>query len=970
MRLNEILSQYSDEALDRLAADKVDEVANLRLPRSVLAEEIAVALASLSYVAQALAPTRPPTYAFLSLLLREPGHARPIEGFRELAMSEAERLSEKARDGAELSGGKNYDLYLKLLQAAWENDGAIDRSEAVLLAALRRELGIWTREHLILEHHPAIRSFWATPRAFDEARNHLLATGLVLTTESQYVIPDEVCCALRRAWEIDLEDPTYARLLDQLTNSQLRDVLEKVNLPLSGSKEERAGRVLTAMVPPTIVLDALPIGALKDLSRGQGLAVSGTKADLVTALIDHFDANRDLHVDVEEPEEQEPRQPEKPQPRQLEPDDLTRLLERFSLDQLYDIAATAGLKRSGSKAERIATLVQSSWSDETLLSHVRRVDLISVARRLGTGVSGVKTDVIQRLLAWAKTGPALTVRQSEDATTVLLTQPQAIVRDQPSPILSTTAEVDTTSATPTPPLPPGFSQIAASFPELGHDEHVVLAFAKEARSLSEQEIERLVKHHHLGWFLTKAHMADLLARLDQSKQNPFRVRSAGSLNIYEWHGVDRPPEQGFSREAARDLVDALRNGVVPEGHLDLLVVGQDAQRSHLLELLSHVRTGKSVSKFIQAPYGGGKTFLCAWLRDQAFQRDFAVSTVRIGPDQPFSDLPVFFNGVANGLRTPEKRDASALADILESWLLAIHRSTAQIENLQPFNPTHQLELAGKVEQRIERDLERIAQHDPGLAPALKAFYRARVSGDSKTAMAALAWIRGASSTSADELRVLGVRGQLQPEQVFPRLAALLEVIAAGRLNGLVLLVDELELVRRFPHARHREQAYEILRQLMDEAGENHLPRCLLIFTGTDNLFEDSRYGLPSYEALANRISHPESLGNHASMRQPVIRLDGLDRERLQAVALRVRDIHATAYEWPARDRVPDSLIERMIGQWTSFGEGQVDRLPRPVLREMVHILDLCQENPTVDPEECLRRTVQPDASAILNVLTG
>jgi len=221
MRLHEILSQYSDEALDRLATDKIDEVANLRLPRSVLTEEIATALGSRSYVAQALAPTRPPTYAFLRLLLREPGHAHAIEGYRELVMAEAERLSDQARDESGLAGGKNYGLYLKLLQAAWENGGTVDRSEALLLAALRNELGIWTREHLILEHHPLVRPLWATPRAFDEARNHLLATGLVLTTDTQYVISQEVACALRRAWDIELEDRAYARLLDRLTGAQL-----------------------------------------------------------------------------------------------------------------------------------------------------------------------------------------------------------------------------------------------------------------------------------------------------------------------------------------------------------------------------------------------------------------------------------------------------------------------------------------------------------------------------------------------------------------------------------------------------------------------------------------------------------------------------------------------------------------------------------------------------------------------------
>ncbi len=66
MRIKEVLSSYSDEALDRLAADKVDQVANLKLPRAILIQEIAATLSSLSYVGKVLASTRPPTFAILN----------------------------------------------------------------------------------------------------------------------------------------------------------------------------------------------------------------------------------------------------------------------------------------------------------------------------------------------------------------------------------------------------------------------------------------------------------------------------------------------------------------------------------------------------------------------------------------------------------------------------------------------------------------------------------------------------------------------------------------------------------------------------------------------------------------------------------------------------------------------------------------------------------------------------------------
>ena len=137
MKLNEILEKYSDQAIDQLATDKVDEAANLRLPRSVIIQEIQAALSSLSYVASALAPSRPPTYAFLKLLLHAPNHLQPVEGFQEKVISATKEMSQRAQSGRGLSVEKNYQLYINVLKNAWESDNEIDRSEAQLLKTLR-----------------------------------------------------------------------------------------------------------------------------------------------------------------------------------------------------------------------------------------------------------------------------------------------------------------------------------------------------------------------------------------------------------------------------------------------------------------------------------------------------------------------------------------------------------------------------------------------------------------------------------------------------------------------------------------------------------------------------------------------------------------------------------------------------------------------------------------------------------------
>jgi len=136
MKLIEIIEKYSDGAIDQISADKVNEPTNLRLPRSVVIQEISAALSSLSYVASALAPSKPPTYAFIKLLLDATDHIMSVEGYQEKVLLTTEDMTTRAKTGQGLSSDKNYQLYTKILKSAWESNLEIDRSEAELLEAL------------------------------------------------------------------------------------------------------------------------------------------------------------------------------------------------------------------------------------------------------------------------------------------------------------------------------------------------------------------------------------------------------------------------------------------------------------------------------------------------------------------------------------------------------------------------------------------------------------------------------------------------------------------------------------------------------------------------------------------------------------------------------------------------------------------------------------------------------------------
>jgi hypothetical protein len=959
MKINTILEQYSDVLLDQISSDKIQESVTLRLPRSVVTQEIISALCSLSYISDKLSTTKPPTFAFLKLLLSSENYSVPVDGCREKVLGLIKELSNKALSLVELSNSKYYSLYKNILKRAWSNDGEVDRSESSILESLRSELTIWKYEHYIIEHHPEILKQWDMNNNFIISRALLLSTGLVLTSGHNYIIAEEVAVQIERALGIEMNEVTLKRMLANFKKEELSKISENYGLTLSGVKDEVIERILNAVIPPSELLSIFPVETLREYCKSNGIQSSGVKNFVINNIIQHFDQNLDLIKDTEEISTS--LIPIEPESRVLEKSVFSKILSSLSNDQLYDALYQCSLQTSGNKEEKIQRLVESNWSEKSIFNKLRKDDLSILCRRLGLNISGVKSELADRILDDTY---IIKGNIADDNATNAIANP---LLKETSKIIEVKQEVEKKEEIideiPV-LLPLCFAEINSKFPELQYDEKVILSVIKDIKSMTEQDIERSVSRHKLGWFLHKAQMTDLISKLEANKRNPIKVKSAGGINIYEWIGDVVQKDEVIEKRSARDIIDALRQGVVPNNNLNLLAVGQSSARKHLCELLEEANQNKSPFKFIRGPYGSGKTFLCSWLKEFALDNEFAVSTINIGPDQPLSDLPIFFSGLINGLRTPEKKDASALEDILELWLLNIHNKTAQLEGLNKSSKNNLKKITEIVEKRVESELSNISDIDPGFAPALRSFYQAKFSGDQKKASNAVAWLTGSRSMSGQSLREIGVKGYLEANNVFSRIRALLEVINGAKYKGLVLLIDELELVRKFPHTRQREQALETLRLLIDESGKNGLPGCLVLLTGTDEFFEDERYGLKSYPALAERVLTSSVNENFMSVRQPIITLEGLDKERLINVVSKIRELHGIAYEWSSSKIVKDEAINILIEDWTTFGDANISRKPRPVLREFIHILDLCEENPEVNVNEFIKMNSNNDVTSI------
>jgi len=393
---------------------------------------------------------------------------------------------------------------------------------------------------------------------------------------------------------------------------------------------------------------------------------------------------------------------------------------------------------------------------------------------------------------------------------------------------------------------------------------------------------------------------------------------------------------------ARDIINALRSGTVPQAGLHHLAVGVEAEEAAIVEQLDHVATGRGAYKFVRGAYGAGKTFLARLILEGALARNFAVTEVVISPDTPLYKLEQIYARLVSNLNTLGQEHA--LKALLDRWIYRVEERFIELEALSEDDP----QLLRRTEQALEADLARIAALDAGFSLAARGYYRAQAEGDFAIAQSLIGWLSGQGTVGAVARRYAGIRGQVSRSLALTYLQAICHVVRLAGHTGLVVVVDEVETVQRLRRPE-REKSLSNIRQIVDAVDGGDFRFTHFLFTGTPSFFDDRR-GVPSLQPLHERIKLMDTDDRFRNLRQPQIVLRAFDQKRLLAVAQKVREIHEIAYQPVDRTRVSDTFIEGMVDHLTSKFGGRVDVLPRVFLREFVHVLDKVRQYPEYNPD--------------------
>ena len=405
----------------------------------------------------------------------------------------------------------------------------------------------------------------------------------------------------------------------------------------------------------------------------------------------------------------------------------------------------------------------------------------------------------------------------------------------------------------------------------------------------------------------------------------------------------------MNTDLGMQILKALHNGTVPsyEGAKHIMC-GHEEERDKILEELEYIKfkansKAHSGFKMIYGPYGSGKSFLCEVLKEEALNNNFVVSEVVISKNTQLHNLETVYNKIMAGLRTNNFREFSAFRIIIENWIEKIKADILNKFNLDPDeNEGDEEILINKLKDELAYELQRANTTNGSIINSITSFAMALLQGNNNLAQKSITWFAG-DDISGEIKKEIGVKGKVDKSNVFDFLNTLLYIIRNSDYEGLFVVIDEVETVRK-ERKDIRYQAYENLRLLIDMVSKDNLPGCYLLFTGTDELVEDEEKGIKEHDALYTRLEQIK-LGDIRVLEQPLIKLTRFNTEQLIEVSKKVRTIHSAVYNWDAESKITDSFIRSYVESFTKAFGKEVSILPRTFLKNLVFVLQAAKDVP-------------------------
>jgi hypothetical protein len=173
----------------------------------------------------------------------------------------------------------------------------------------------------------------------------------------------------------------------------------------------------------------LPLQTLREVCRDANASVSGSKEDLVDRLVEHFLHSLDIRPSSEAPPPAAP----PPEPRTLDELRFRAMFSALRGDDLSDILAGIDSTRiTGAKDTKVGLLVDSPFSETTLLEKLTNRALEETLARVRLRTAGSKHERVERLVDYFCTAPESLLGADAPSQSTALGEPPSLLADRAS----------------------------------------------------------------------------------------------------------------------------------------------------------------------------------------------------------------------------------------------------------------------------------------------------------------------------------------------------------------------------------------------------------------------------------------------------------------------------------------------------------------------------------------------------------
>lgn len=386
----------------------------------------------------------------------------------------------------------------------------------------------------------------------------------------------------------------------------------------------------------------------------------------------------------------------------------------------------------------------------------------------------------------------------------------------------------------------------------------------------------------------------------------------------------------INRTDAIRLINSLKSGVAYEKMADHLMVGREPILNEINRQLESIQSGGSAYKIITGEYGSGKTFLLNYMRKMAVKEGMVVAQLEIDRAFRFYNLEHLYYYIMHNLYIGDSGDQkTSFEDLFERWL-------SRLQNESNRESVH---------EEIQNVVEQISKHNATFGRGFLSYIKARISGDHETKNAIEGWLTGEKNIPYTMKKRFDMVGSVNKLNALDFLRAFVKLITLLGYKGFVILVDEFDLVLD-DRRDLREKSYYNMKYVIDSVGNAKMDHIMWLFCGTTRLISDQEKGIPSSEALYQRIGEPivKNRRDFVDYRQPLVNIESIGYEDYKALSEKIVGVYKQAFE------VRLTISSEALMNWsllTLVKEGKIYRniTSRQFVKKLLEILDIIEQNP-------------------------